>query len=226
MERRSGVPGEPSASAQRAANLRMIALASVVALAIVLPLAAATAGPAGPASPEKARGRTGSPKGERGRTSAPLAAAGSASDLREPGPEPAPSPAVDAGEGFDGQRSGGDDVRDSTRCGPELAAPEGVEAQTCVLRQGADTWARTYYRNATGGPLTAVLTLMDPEGRTVEVQCRMGPSDDPDGCETPHAPTVRDPRERDAYSAVAEIAGADGRLLLRSGSNSPGGRAG
>lgn len=204
----------------------MIALAGVVALAIVLPLAAATAGPAGTASPEKDRGRTGNgPKGERARTAVPLTAVAGAPDAREPGPGPAPAPAADESEGSDGKGSGEDGVRDSTRCGPELAAPEGVEAQTCVLRQGNDTWARTYYRNATGGPLTAVLTLMDPTGRTVEVQCQMGPSDDPDGCETPHGRTVRDPRQRDAYSAVAEIAGADGRMLLRSGSNSAGGGA-
>ncbi|MEU5417637.1 hypothetical protein ACFY1P_15655 [Streptomyces sp. NPDC001407] len=197
----------------------MIALASVVALAIVLPLAAATAGPAGTTSPEKARGRAGNgPKGGRARTAAPLAAVAGAPDAREPGPEPAPAADESAG-------SGEDAVRDSTRCGPELAAPEGVEAQTCVLRQGSDTWARTYYRNATGGPLTAVLTLMDPTGRTVEVECRMGPSDDPGGCETPHGRTVRDPRQRDAYSAVAEIAAADGRMLLRSGSNSADGGA-
>ncbi|MFI1181577.1 hypothetical protein ACH4UT_18760 [Streptomyces sp. NPDC020799] len=199
----------------------MIALASVVALAIVLPLAAATAGPAGTTSPEKARGRAGNgPKGGRARTAAPLAAVAGAPGAREPGPEPAPAPAADESAG-----SGEDAVRDSTRCGPELAAPEGVEAQTCVLRQGSDTWARTYYRNATGGPLTAVLTLMDPTGRTVEVECRMGPSDDPGGCETPHGRTVRDPRQRDAYSAVAEIAAADGRMLLRSGSNSADGGA-
>ncbi|MEV8473762.1 hypothetical protein [Streptomyces sp. NPDC051173] len=215
------MPGEVSASQQRGANLRMIALASVVALAIVLPLAAATAGPAGTTSPEKARGRAGNgPKGERARTAAPLTAVAGAPDTREP--EPAPAPAADESEGSDGKGSVEDGVQDSTRCGPELAAPEGVEAQTCVLRQGTDTWARTYYRNATGGPLTAVLALMDPTGRTVEVQCQMGPSDDPDGCETPHGRTVRDPRQRDAYSAVAEIAGADGRMLLRSGSNSAG----
>ncbi|MEH6379305.1 hypothetical protein V7793_33945, partial [Streptomyces sp. KLMMK] len=122
----------------------------------------------------------------------------------------------------------------SARCGPELTSPEGVEAQTCVLEQGNETWARTYYRNATGAPLRAVLTLMGPDGRTVQVHCRTTASDDPDGCETPRARTVRagsgeaarsgraaeDGLGGDPYEAVAEIASADGRLLLRSGSNS------
>ena len=41
----------------------------------------------------------------------------------------------------------------AARCGPELTSPDGIEAQTCVLTQGRDTWARTYYRNATGDEL-------------------------------------------------------------------------
>lgn len=42
----------------------------------------------------------------------------------------------------------------AARCGPELSSPDGIEAQTCVLTQGEDTWARTYYRNTTGEPWT------------------------------------------------------------------------
>ncbi|MGW1072336.1 hypothetical protein [Streptomyces sp. NPDC002537] len=206
----------------------MVALASVAALAVVLPLAAATAGPAtrtekSPRGTGRATGALGGgTRGAGARTSVPLAEAGNASGDTS---SAEPSATLD-GLGTSGSgRVGGSGVRDSARCGPELAAPEGVEAQTCVLRQGADTWARTYFRNATGGPLAAVLTLMDPDGRTVEVHCRMGPSDDPDGCETPHGRTGRDQRALDAYSAVAEIASADGKLLLRSGSNSPGDQA-
>ncbi|MCC3773114.1 hypothetical protein K6I34_007390, partial [Streptomyces sp. UNOC14_S4] len=136
------------------------------------------------------------------------------------------APAVLDGDGSSDSGSlDGSGVRDSARCGPELAAPEGVEAQTCVLRQGTDTWGRTYFRNATGGPLTAVLTLMEPDGRTVEVRCQMGPSDDPGSCETPHAEAAHDRRALDTYSAVTEIAAPGGKLLLRSGSNSPGDRA-
>ncbi|MEU3792103.1 hypothetical protein AB0F07_20260 [Streptomyces fructofermentans] len=104
-------------------------------------------------------------------------------------------------------------------CGPELTAPEGVEAQTCVLTRGRDTWARTYYRNATGAPLTSVLTLMGPADRTVLMHCSTGADDEPGMCETPRERTAGDAR---AYTAVAEFAeGADGPLLLRSGSNSP-----
>ncbi|RLV01346.1 hypothetical protein CTZ27_12660 [Streptomyces griseocarneus] len=236
MERPSGVPGEPSASQQRAANLRMIALASAVALAVVLPLAAATAGPA--RTEKSPRRATGFP-GDGGRSggagpSAALAAGRSSEGSQVPdgarngagGGLPSDAPAVLDGDGSsDSRRLGGTGVRDSARCGPELAAPEGVEAQTCVLRQGADTWGRTYFRNATGGPLTAVLTLMEPDGRTVEVRCQTGPSDDPGSCETPHAEAAHDRRALDAYSAVTEVAAPDGKLLLRSGSNSPGGPA-
>nr|WP_229358888.1 hypothetical protein [Streptomyces sp. UNOB3_S3] len=105
----------------------------------------------------------------------------------------------------------------ATRCGPELGSPEGVEAQTCVLERDRDTWARTYYRNATGAPLIGVLTLMAPDGRTVQVNCELAATDDPDMCETPHERTVRG---HGSYAAVSEIASTEGKLLLRSGSNS------
>lgn len=112
----------------------------------------------------------------------------------------------------------------AARCGPGLTSPEGVEAQTCVLTQGEDTWARTYYRNATGRALDAVLSLMGPAGRTVQMRCAVAAEDEPETCETP--------RERtrgtlDAYTAVAEFSAfageaGEGPLLLRSGSNSTG----
>ncbi|TWV29509.1 hypothetical protein FRZ03_37795 [Streptomyces misionensis] len=107
----------------------------------------------------------------------------------------------------------------AARCGPQLTAPAGVEAQTCVLTQGADTWARTYYRNATGSPLDAELSLMGPRGRTVRTRCETGADDEPATCETPRERSRGGP---DDYTAVAEFAerGAEGRLLLRSGSNS------
>ncbi len=107
----------------------------------------------------------------------------------------------------------------AARCGPELTSPDGVEAQTCVMAQGADTWARTYYRNATGAALEGVLSLLGPHGRTVQTHCPADADDEPATCETP--------RERarstlDAYSAVTEFAArdGDGPLLLRSASNS------
>ncbi|MEU5899873.1 hypothetical protein [Streptomyces venezuelae] len=106
----------------------------------------------------------------------------------------------------------------TSRCGPELSSPDGIEAQTCVLTLGRDTWARTYYRNATGDELTAVLTLMGPGGRTVQMHCEVEAGDEPAACETPHERTAGGAA---AYSAVAEYAaGETGGLLLRSGSNS------
>ncbi|MGW6008779.1 hypothetical protein [Streptomyces sp. NPDC055210] len=110
----------------------------------------------------------------------------------------------------------------AARCGPELTSPDGIEAQTCVLTQGRETWARTYYRNATGDALTSVLTLLAPGGRTVRMYCAVGADDEPGVCETPRERTAGDASE---YSAIAEFAGsaegAEGPLLLRSGSNSP-----
>ncbi|MFG3282704.1 hypothetical protein [Streptomyces sp. NPDC048111] len=114
-------------------------------------------------------------------------------------------------------------VREATsHCGPELVSPEGVEAQTCVLRRGRETWGRTYYRNATGHELRAVLTLMGPGGRTIETNCQVVADDRPDSCETPHL-GAREGAPRDgAYTAVSEFSAADedAPLLLRSGSNS------
>ncbi|MEW2391221.1 hypothetical protein AB0933_23020 [Streptomyces venezuelae] len=106
----------------------------------------------------------------------------------------------------------------ASRCGPELSSPDGIEAQTCVLTLGRDTWARTYYRNATGDELTAVLTLMGPGGRTVQMHCEVEAGDEPAACETPRERSAGDAA---AYSAVAEYAaGETAGLLLRSGSNS------
>ncbi|MGW0118776.1 hypothetical protein [Streptomyces sp. NPDC003327] len=108
-----------------------------------------------------------------------------------------------------------------TRCGPELDSPDGIEAQTCVLAEGPDVWARTYYRNATGRELDAYLTLLAPGGRTVQVRCSVGVQDEPGSCDTPRE-RARGTGEAE-YSAVAEFAGAgEGGatpLLLRSGSN-------
>ncbi|MFI9250711.1 hypothetical protein [Streptomyces sp. NPDC053069] len=107
----------------------------------------------------------------------------------------------------------------AARCGPQLTSPDGIEAQTCVLTQGEDTWARTYYRNATGKPLDSVLSLMGPDGRTLQMHCVTTADDEPATCETPRRHSKGGP---DAYTAVTEFAsrGADGALLLRSGSDS------
>lgn len=231
-------------------NLRMIGLAAVVVCTALLPLAA-SAGPVGGSGPGSG------PAGGAGGGSGSDAAAESA---EEPVAEPVALLAgaqAKAGRrplsGIDGSAApaggtanttdaeGGVDalVRTVERCGPEVAAPEGVEAQTCVLTEGRDTWARTYYRNATDGELLAVLSLMGPRGRTVQTHCRVGAADEPTTCETPRAPSRGEPAE---YVAMAEFAApanggrdeyggnrgntADGEeigpLLLRSGSNTRG----
>ncbi|MEV7674244.1 hypothetical protein [Streptomyces sp. NPDC088752] len=220
-------------------NLRVVALGAAVTAAVLLPLVA-TAGPVGPAGPvgaeesaraaenaarpAGARGEGGGKPGDDGETGrdgearGPWKGLGAGSRTAEPtvpatpSDPPAPSvpPAPDAPA-----------VSERiTRCGPELASPGGVEAQTCVLNEGSDVWARTYYRNTTGQELDAFLTLMAPGGRTVHVRCAVPAQDEPGTCETP--------RERGAgavtaYAAVAEFAGAgeggSTPLLLRAGSN-------
>ncbi|MFI1290694.1 hypothetical protein ACH4VM_19855 [Streptomyces sp. NPDC020792] len=171
-------------------RVRLLALLGVIGCAVVMPLAGASAGQVGDWSGTGARSL---PPG----------------DDKMPSAAPARSPLV-LGLG----------LATAVRCGPEITSPDGVEAQTCVLTQGQDTWARTYYRNATGRPLDADLTLMGPGERTVRTRCAPAGGDEPEICETP--------RERSrgtaaAYSAVAEFAERGGRaaLLLRSGSNSP-----
>nr|WP_239119957.1 hypothetical protein [Streptomyces cyaneofuscatus] len=114
-----------------------------------------------------------------------------------------------------------DKLREGTaRCGPELVSPEGIEAQTCVTTGGGETWARAYHRNTSGTELRAVLTLMGPGGRTVELHCVLAADDEPGSCETPRGASAGEPG---AYAAVAEYAGAgpveEAPLLLRAGSH-------
>ncbi|KQX49396.1 MULTISPECIES: hypothetical protein [unclassified Streptomyces] len=194
-------------------NLRVIGLGAVVTAAVLLPLVA-MAGPTGePVRPVDAA-HGGDAAGEDAK------AGGGAADLLEGlglgsstpvSPDPSTPAAAPAAPGLPER---------VTNCGPELASPDGVEAQTCVLAEGRDTWARTYYRNASGQGLDAFLTLMAPGGRTVQVRCVVTAQDEPGTCETP--------RERargaaTAYTAVAEFAGAgegdSTPLLLRAGSN-------
>ncbi|WP_406331304.1 hypothetical protein [Streptomyces sp. NBC_00203] len=194
-------------------NLRLLALAGVVAVTVALPLAVASAGPV---SDLGDLGNLGDP-GDAG--PAAVRASGHDGDRHDDGrrdddkgavtPAPTRSPLL-LGLG----------LATAARCGPELSSPDGVEAQTCVLTQGEDTWARTYYRNATGDELSSVLSLMGPGGRTVQMNCAVGAEDDPGACETPRERTTGDVG---AYTAVAEFAkgaGSRGPLLLRSGSNS------
>jgi hypothetical protein len=188
-----GLPRDPR-------KTRLLALAGVaVACAVALPLAVAAAGAVRSEGAQRAAGAADT------RTSA-------SSAVRRPSPgadDKAPRlPALGQGRST------------AARCGPELSSPEGIEAQTCVVTQGADTWARTYYRNATGEALDAVLSLMGPEDRTVRMTCAVATGDEPGTCETPREPVRGDLAD---YTAVAEFArrGGQGPLLLRSGSNSP-----
>ncbi|MEU9118739.1 hypothetical protein AB0C96_02555 [Streptomyces sp. NPDC048506] len=204
---------------QRAQKIRMTGLAGAAVLAIAVPLGAATAGPAdtfmsdtsgATATAENSRSAEKGIKGERGGK----AGKGRTGAARSNGPV---DPLADLGLPLLYGRT--------TRCGPSLASARGIEAQTCVLAESGRTWARTYYRNITGAPLRAVLTLLRPDDRTVQVNCEIPAADRPGVCETPAAPTVR--RARTAYGAVAEISDAAGkRLLLRSGGNSASGESG
>ncbi|APY87431.1 hypothetical protein DCW30_11460 [Streptomyces alfalfae] len=181
---------------------RLIVLLGAVAAVALLPLAGAAAGPVGDGD---AKPPPPSPAG---------------APAREPAEEPAEASAE--GPAAASAEEPADDPARASRCGPELSSPDGVEAQTCVLTEGAETWARTYYRNVTGGDLAAVLTMMGPGARTVLTHCAVGAGDEPGVCETPRE---RSAGAMTAYSAVAEFAaGEAGALLLRSGSNSAGPR--
>ncbi|MFE6408910.1 hypothetical protein ACFVOR_18470 [Streptomyces sp. NPDC057837] len=180
---------------------RLLALAGVgVACAVALPLAVAAAGAV---RSERASGAA------SGTTTA-----GTAHD----GPRSAPPDGKAPGEGEPRPDRLGQGLATAVRCGPGLSSPDGVEAQTCVMTQGAQTWARTYYRNATGQALDAALTLMGPAARTVRITCAVGAEDEPGTCETPREAARGGPA---AYTAVAEFArrAGQGPLLLRSGSN-------
>ncbi|MFJ3905100.1 hypothetical protein [Streptomyces sp. NPDC090025] len=207
------------------AQLRGLGLGAAVLIAVLVPIAA-TAGPAGRAGDAsagddaKANGPKG-PKGPNGPTGSGSGAAGGL--LPGLGPVLGARPAGDASRARDaGAGTAAERPPLATRCGPELASPDGVEAQTCVVTEGAATWARTYYRNATGQELDAVLTLMAPGGRTVQVRCRVEARDEPGTCETPKEPSRG---AADGSTAVAEFAGAgeggNAPLLLRAGSNAP-----
>jgi hypothetical protein len=186
-------------------NLRLLALSGVAALTVALPLAVASAGPVGDADRDALLSLTpqeGPQEGTEDGTED-----GKAREAADPSADPTGSPLL-LGLG----------LATAARCGPELTSPDGIEAQTCVLSQGEETWARTYYRNATGTVLDAVLSFMGPGGRTVQLHCAIGAGDEPDSCETPREHTRGAPAD---YTAVAEFARrGSGPLLLRTGSNS------
>ncbi|MGW4549931.1 hypothetical protein ACWEN4_26825 [Streptomyces violaceorubidus] len=212
-------------------RIRLYGLAGVVVCAVVLPFAVASAGPSGEAEAGAATAVPLLARGGDGKASAsPSAAepedrfglgsgAGSGSGVADrltdavaPARSPLPpGPALAA------------------RCGPELTSPAGIEAQTCVLARGTETWARTYYRNATGSPLESVLSLMGPDGRSVRTSCAVGVEDAPGTCETPPDATEGAHGGGLAgYTAVAEFArrAGYGPLLLRAGSGGSTGSTG
>ncbi|MER5539208.1 hypothetical protein [Streptomyces mirabilis] len=201
MQRHSGGHRAPSSlrSGPDLQRVRLVALAGLVVFTVALPLTVASAGPVGDGSSEALRAsRRIDDKG----TAAPAAP-------RSASATPPASASVPRLLGL-GRAT-------AARCGPELSSPDGIEAQTCVMTQGEDTWARTYYRNATGDELSSALSLMGPGGRTVEMNCMVGAEDDPGVCETPRGRTAGGVG---AYTAVAEFArsAGSGPMLLRSGS--------
>ena len=134
----------------------MLGLCAVVMSAVAVPLAgprchgrpSATLAAAGPPSApgrlagrrRQRRGSTTSRSAGRPRAPAATAPAAAAGEARRPRAAARRLP-----------RPLGLGTRPTVaRCGPELSSPDGIEAQTCVLTQERDTWARTYYRNATG----------------------------------------------------------------------------
>ncbi|OEV30304.1 hypothetical protein AN219_11675 [Streptomyces nanshensis] len=186
----------------------MITLACTVVLAVALPVAAATAGAAPPADgggvPERVTPSSQLSDAPSGHSSARSSAASSSS---------AP------GSSSPGRRGAAAGGGASASCGPELTSPEGLSGQTCVLSEGGSTWARTYYRNGAGSPLSAALTLMRPDGSSLRADCAMTADRGTSVCETPREKTRTGGR---AYAATGEAGSADGeRLLLRSGSNFP-----
>ncbi|WP_328299669.1 hypothetical protein OG389_19040 [Streptomyces sp. NBC_00435] len=215
-------------------NLRLIGIGAGVLIILSLPLAGAIAGPdfAGQSDGKGggllstfglSRSSAGSPdpSGSPGssRTSDSVGSGGSSGSGGSRTPASAGAPAG-APAGASAHQAPAEQPRTDARCGPELSSPQGVEAQTCVLSGEGRTWGRSYYRNTSGRALEAVLTVMGPAGRTVQIRCAVGAGDEPGLCETPADASAGTP---DGYSAVSEFAVPDdeGALLLRSGSNSP-----
>ncbi|MGV9506522.1 hypothetical protein ACWDQZ_13035 [Streptomyces tendae] len=218
-------------------RIRLYGLAGVVVCAVVLPFAVASAGPSGDADAEVSTAvpllaRGGDEKASASSASAASSAGAEAAPAVEPGQRFGTGSGPEFGDGFGGAGRVTDTDAPArsplppgpalaARCGPELTSPAGVEAQTCVLTRGSETWARTYYRNATGGPLEAVLSLMGPDGRSVRTSCAVSVEDAPGTCETPPEDTGDASRGGlEGYTAVAEFArrAGYGPLLLRAGS--------
>ncbi|MFE1170987.1 hypothetical protein [Streptomyces sp. NPDC058773] len=192
----------------------MTGLAGAAVLAAVVPLGAAMAGPADLVASGAAATSENRSTGKRGISQESVTKAGNGSVV------------ADARTAVGSSAAPGLPPRSGriSRCGPQLTAPGRIQAQTCVLAEDGLTWGRTYYRNLTGGPLRAALTLLRPDGTTVQVNCEVSADGPPGLCETPAGATVR---RGGPYGAVAEFSDAAGeRLLLRAGSNSGAGSGG
>lgn len=201
-------------------NLRLIGIGAGVLIILSLPLAGAIAGPDFAGQGDGKGGGLLSTFG-LGRPSADdPKSSGSADSGGEGASSASGRPRTPAAGGAPARPGPAEQSRTDARCGPELSSPQGVEAQTCVLSGDGRTWGRSYYRNTSGRALDAVLTVMGPAGRTVQIRCAVGAGDEPGLCETPREESAGSPGD---YSAVAEFAVPDdeGALLLRSGSNSP-----
>ncbi|MEB8336430.1 hypothetical protein [Streptomyces endophyticus] len=202
------------------ARLRLFGLLAVVVLTAALPLAGASAGPVDDGPTRQTAAETNATEADGSDDSATSNGTSNAKAndrANDNGDENGDAKPAERETGKPSLLTGLG-LTTEAHCGPQLSAPDGIEAQTCVLVQGRETWARTYYRNATGSGLAAVLTLMAPGGRTVQLHCAVGAEDEPGMCETPRGRTSGEP---DEYTAVAEYArGGEGPLLLRSGSNS------
>ncbi|MEV0414421.1 hypothetical protein AB0I68_27345 [Streptomyces sp. NPDC050448] len=200
-------------------NLRLIGISAGVLVILSLPLAGAIAGPDFAGQDDGKGGGLLSSLGFADRADGSRTAASAAPPAEHAAP-PAKHAAPSARQAKPPQPRPSEQPRTDSRCGPELSSPQGVEAQTCVLAGEGQTWGRSYYRNTGGRALDAVLTVMGPAGRTVQIRCAVGAGDEPGLCETPREESAGAP---DGYSAVAEFAVPDdeGKLLLRSGSNSP-----
>ncbi|MFJ7261751.1 hypothetical protein ACIQV2_16525 [Streptomyces globosus] len=199
-------------------NLRLIGIGAGVLIILSLPLAGAIAGPDFAGRDDGKGGGLLSTLGIAGPPGGTARESPAASDA---GGGKAHAPAGAAVRPGEPARPGpAEQPRTESACGPELTAPQGLEAQTCVLAAEGRTWGRTYYRNTSGRALDAVLTVMGPAGRTVQIRCTVGAGDEPGLCETPREASAG---AQDTYSAVAEFAVPDdeGELLLRSGSNAP-----
>ncbi|MGW0365018.1 hypothetical protein [Streptomyces sp. NPDC002990] len=192
-------------------NLRLIGIGAGVLIILLLPLAGAIAGPDFAGQDD---GKGGGLFSTLGLSDPSRTSQGPAGSSGSPRSSPHAAPDGPARPGPSAQ------PRTDAQCGPELSSPHGVEAQTCVLVGEGRTWGRSYYRNTSGRALDAVLTVMGPAGRTVQIRCAVDAGDEPGLCETPRENSAGAP---DSYSAVAEFAvpGDEGQLLLRSGSNAP-----